>query len=130
MLRSSTSPHEYDRILDMMATHGSIKLLYVTPERLQSTKFRKALQHSVADSLLQLIAIDEAHCAPVWGHAFRKSYLSLDYLKENYQVSVTTSFFQFYSSRALYNYYIHPFLPSSLHFLTSHHLLLVSRPYL
>jgi ATP-dependent DNA helicase RecQ len=52
---------------------GTIKLLYIAPERLANEAFRKRVkQLNVA-----MIAIDEAHCISEWGHNFRPDYLKL-----------------------------------------------------
>ena len=40
-----------------------MKLLYVSPERLQSTAFRKQL----TELPIELIAVDEVHCISQWG---------------------------------------------------------------
>ncbi len=60
------------RILDNTINSG-YKLLYVSPERLQTDLFRDYLE----DMELSLIAIDEAHCISQWGHDFRPSYLKI-----------------------------------------------------
>jgi ATP-dependent DNA helicase RecQ len=52
---------------------GSVKLLYVSPERLAGTAFRRRLR-GIA---IALLAIDEAHCISEWGHNFRPDYLKL-----------------------------------------------------
>lgn len=52
---------------------GRIRLLYVAPERLESTTFRRQLRTIP----LSLLAIDEAHCISEWGHDFRPSYQSI-----------------------------------------------------
>ena len=60
--------------------NGSYKLLYVTPERFQKPDFRDVL--SVRK--VPLLAVDEAHCVSQWGHDFRKEYLQLSVLNENF----------------------------------------------
>jgi ATP-dependent DNA helicase RecQ len=52
---------------------GSLKLLYVAPERLASESFRQRLNRLP----IALVAIDEAHCISEWGHNFRPDYLKL-----------------------------------------------------
>ena len=52
---------------------GSLKLLYVAPERFANEAFRLRLKRLP----IQLIAIDEAHCISEWGHNFRPDYLKL-----------------------------------------------------
>lgn len=52
------------------AAKGSIKLLYVSPERLWSPVFRSWL--AAVD--VARVAVDEAHCISMWGHSFRPEY--------------------------------------------------------
>ncbi len=52
---------------------GSLKLLYVAPERFNNERFLAML----AQTPIALFAIDEAHCISEWGHNFRPDYLKL-----------------------------------------------------
>ncbi|MFH0920746.1 MAG: DNA helicase RecQ [Fibrobacterota bacterium] len=52
---------------------GTLKLLYISPERFNIPAFQKLLQ----SFNVSLIAIDEAHCVSEWGHDFRPDYLAL-----------------------------------------------------
>jgi len=52
---------------------GSLKLLYVAPERFGNERFMARLR----EVPIALMAIDEAHCISEWGHNFRPDYLKL-----------------------------------------------------
>lgn len=58
--------------------YGPLKLLYVSPERLQTEDF--LVRFRLAD--VSFIAVDEAHCISQWGHDFRPSYLKISILRE------------------------------------------------
>ena len=61
-----------------------IKLLYCTPELIQTTRFRAVLSDLYGRGLLSLIAIDEAHCLSTWGHDFRPAYRKLSWLRSSF----------------------------------------------
>jgi len=62
------------------ASRGTCKLLYISPERIQSPVFRSYLEQF----RLSLLAVDEAHCISQWGHDFRPAYRLISDLKEWY----------------------------------------------
>ncbi|XP_028767361.1 ATP-dependent DNA helicase Q-like 3 isoform X2 [Neltuma alba] len=67
---------------DLDSAKPSIRLLYVTPELIATLGFMSKLKKIYAKGLLNLIAIDEAHCISTWGHDFRPSYRKLSTLRD------------------------------------------------
>lgn len=59
---------------------GSLRILYVSPEKCLQPAFLEILQACP----LRLIAIDEAHCISEWGHDFRPEYRRLALLKKQF----------------------------------------------
>ena len=66
--------------VERRALAGDVNLLYVAPERVSMTGFRRFL-HTLD---LRLIAIDEAHCISEWGHDFRPDYRTLSELRTEF----------------------------------------------
>ncbi|MDF1657171.1 MAG: RecQ family ATP-dependent DNA helicase [Verrucomicrobiales bacterium] len=71
-LDSTLERSEVNQIYDKM-DDGTLKLLYVAPERLANDGFIRRLRRCKID----LMAVDEAHCISEWGHNFRPDYLKL-----------------------------------------------------
>ncbi|MEA1962048.1 MAG: DNA helicase RecQ [Bacillota bacterium] len=71
-INSSLPPGELSYRLQQ-AAQNKYKLLYIAPERLDSSDFIDM----ISNLSISLIAIDEAHCVSQWGHDFRPSYLNI-----------------------------------------------------
>jgi ATP-dependent DNA helicase RecQ len=59
---------------------GALDLLYVSPERVATTRCLELL----SGCRLALFAVDEAHCISQWGHDFRPEYQQLSILRERF----------------------------------------------
>lgn len=57
--------------------HGSVKFLYISPERIQTELFQVRVQQMK----ICLLAVDEAHCISQWGYDFRPPYLKITDLR-------------------------------------------------
>lgn len=75
---TSRSKDEHTNILNKLRKH-KVAMLYITPERLQSSDFLSAAK----DNPPHLIVVDEAHCVLDWGYTFREDYLRIkSFVKE------------------------------------------------
>lgn len=59
---------------------GRIKILYLSPEKLQSG----SLDAWWNEFKVSMIVVDEAHCISQWGYDFRPSYLQIGTLRERF----------------------------------------------
>jgi ATP-dependent DNA helicase RecQ len=81
---NSTLPRrQIEERLDEVA-RGATKLLYIAPERFESSAFRERLKTFA----VSLFAIDEAHCVSQWGHDFRPSYAKLGDVRNAFDAPV------------------------------------------
>lgn len=78
-VHSGTPPEIVRQLADDIHS-GSLKLLYVAPERLVSERFLRFMDNTN----VSLFAIDEAHCVSQWGHDFRPEYQQLGLLADRY----------------------------------------------
>ena len=77
-LTSGNTPEETDAVFEALEA-GTLKLLYIAPERLAAGSALGLLRRIG----VSLIAVDEAHCVSQWGHDFRPDYLRIGELRRD-----------------------------------------------
>jgi len=77
-LNSGNDP-AIDLVIRRKCMAGSLKLLYISPEKLLTE-----LDYLISHIEVSLFAIDEAHCISQWGHDFRPEYTQLGILREKF----------------------------------------------
>ncbi|MGB3244945.1 MAG: DNA helicase RecQ [Sulfitobacter sp.] len=75
-LTSGNTPEETDAVWEGLEA-GTLKLLYMAPERLAAGSVMGMLKRVG----VRAIAVDEAHCVSQWGHDFRPDYLRIGELR-------------------------------------------------
>ena len=85
---SSMQDAEESLQIEKQLKNGTVKLLYVAPERLNNRYFLQML-HQLP---INFFVIDEAHCVSEWGHEFREDYRKLSILKEQFPSTPIAAF--------------------------------------
>lgn len=83
VIHSGLSYAEVNLAMDR-CRYGHAKLLYLSPERLQSQRFMDEIR--MYD--VSMIVVDEAHCISQWGHDFRPSYRKISILRKLFPQAV------------------------------------------
>jgi len=81
-LDSTLGREETVRVYEELRS-GHLRLLYVSPERLNNERFL----HSMRRWKISLLAVDEAHCISEWGHNFRPDYLKIAGITREFGIS-------------------------------------------
>ena len=65
---------------------GAVKIVYVSPEGLATSRVREILSDSTLN--VSCITVDEAHCVSQWGHDFRPDYLEISSIRHYFPEAV------------------------------------------
>ncbi|MDE7086280.1 MAG: ATP-dependent DNA helicase, partial [Prevotella sp.] len=76
---NSSNELNADTIIRRKCTDGTLKLLYISPEKLLAE-----IPYLLRNIKISLFAIDEAHCISQWGHDFRPEYTQLNILHQEF----------------------------------------------
>ncbi len=86
-INSTMSYSETEEVLNKISL-GSIKLLYLAPEKIESLKFAERIKELKPKNLF----VDEVHCISEWGHNFRPSYLKIKDFIEHIGIKKVSAF--------------------------------------
>ncbi len=78
---SSELDESEEELIYAHCIEGITKLLYVSPERLQNSKFIEYID----EIQVSFIAVDEAHCISEWGQDFRPSYQNIKNFRNQFK---------------------------------------------
>lgn len=77
---NSTLSWQDEQLVERQAIDGTLKLLYVSPEKLLTSEFK----YFMSQITVSAFAIDEAHCISSWGHDFRPEYTKMRFLRNDF----------------------------------------------
>ncbi|WP_373838866.1 DNA helicase RecQ [Methanospirillum sp.] len=77
---NSTQDLKDRRSIEESIIKGSLRILYISPERLVQPSFLEFLK----SIRISLFAVDEAHCISQWGHEFRPEYRQLSIIRKTF----------------------------------------------
>eukprot|EP00727_Mastigamoeba_balamuthi_P006428 m51a1_g2405 putative atp-dependent dna helicase (183) ;mRNA; r:771953-772836 len=70
---------------DILSQPPRLKIVYVTPELMDTRNFKNLLEKLYSRKGISLFAVDEAHCISTWGHEFRPAYRNLGNLRSEFK---------------------------------------------
>lgn len=86
VLNASTTKKDFNHVASsMIDPNATLKLVYVTPEKLAKSKFiMSQIERMYEAGRFSRLVIDEVHCCSEWGHDFRKDYNALHIFKRQF----------------------------------------------